>query len=115
MAEREPFDAASGARSAEAGAILTEGISKSQHDSLARTEHVKRLNFVLYLGTERHLRNPWRSAAISGTGNLAPQTMFLKAGISDRTSLAGPKPVPDQLRRSVDSSPMRFMSNGVVR
>ena len=115
MDASDPFDVGSRARSVGPRVILTDGNSESRYESFARTEHVKRLYFAQYLGTERLRRNPWRSLTIAGAGDRAMSAMSRKAEISDGTPLAGPKPVLDQLRRSVDSSPMRFMSKGVVR
>ena len=115
MVESDPFDACCHARSAGTRAILTVGISESRYESFARTEHVKRLYFVQYLGMERHRRNPWRSWAIAGTGDRGLKAMFRKVENFDGMSRAGPVPVLDQFRRSVVSSPMRSVSNGVVR
>ena len=115
MAEPDPIDAGSNACKAETSAVMTAGISEDRHDSFARTEHVKRLYFVQYLGVERQRRNPCRCSTIVGTGDWVVRALFRKAEISDGMSHSGPEPGLHQMRRSVDSTPMRFMSKGVVR
>ncbi len=87
-------DAGSDARGAEMRAILrlTDGMAESRYVSFARTEHVNRLYFVQYLGTERYRRNPWRSLTIVGDGDWTLRAMVRKAENSDGPPRAGPEP-----------------------